>query len=303
MLRPSDLDPKSVRLQAARRARAETERDFVAREVERRMIERLALIRAQPSVILDVGCGRAVAHRALAGVYPGARYLGIELSADALRRGLPIASAARWGAGLLRRWLGRTPDAATPVPDLIAADAHRLPIVSDRVDLVWSNLAWHGFVDPLRVIDEWQRVVRPGGLLMLSALGVDTLRDWLPPGSGLVSFPDMHDIGDALVHAGFAEPVMDAETITLGYRDPRDLIDEMRALLGGNPQVGRFRGLMSRARHTAWLRELESRRDGDGLIPVRLEIIQGHAWCPSPKRLPAGLAPLRFVPKTRPPAS
>jgi len=303
MLRPSDLDPKSVRLQAARRARVATERDFVAREVERRMIERLSLIRAQPSVILDVGCGRAAAHRALAGVYRGARYLGIDLCADALRHGMPVASAARWGAGLLRRWLGREPDAANPVPDLIAADAHRLPIAPDRVDLVWSNLAWHGFVDPLRVIDEWQRVVRPGGLLMLSALGVDTLRDWLPPGSGLVSFPDMHDIGDALVHAGFAEPVMDAETITLGYRDPRDLIDEMRALLGGNPQVGRSRGLMSRARHTAWLRELESRRGVDGLIPVRLEIIQGHAWCPSPKRLPAGLAPLRFVPKTRPPAS
>jgi malonyl-CoA O-methyltransferase len=179
----------------------------------------------------------------------------------------------------------------------VAADTHRLPLPSSCADLVWSNLAWHQFADPLAVLAEWQRIVRPGGLLMFSAFGVDTLRSLPGARPGLNDFPDMHDIGDALVGAGFAEPVMDVDRIVLGYRDPGDLVAELRAALGGNPRAGRQRGLAGRSAGDAALARLEAARDADGLIPVELEIIHGHAWCPSPKRLPAGLAPLRFMPR------
>ncbi len=307
MLKPSDLDPKSLRLQAMRRARSALERDFIAREVEQRMAERLDLIRHVPTTIADIGCGRAAGQPALSARYAQATYLGFDLSAAALRHAQHasapasmLARAGRWlsqAGGALAGRRGAAP-AAGGAPIFVAGDTHRLPLRNSSVDLVWSNLAWHGFVDPLAVVAEWQRVVRPEGLLMFSAFGVDSLRDLLGPQAGLVSFPDMHDIGDALVHAGFAEPVMDAERMNLGYRRAEDLIAELRSALGGNALAGRRRGLLGRAAYRRWLDALESRRGADGLIPVVLEIIQGHAWCPSRKRLPEGLSPVTFTPRT-----
>lgn len=299
---PCVLDPKAVRRQAERRARAPIERDFVAREVERRMVERLDLIRLEPERILDVGCGRGAGSATLAARWPTAVCLALDLAPAALRH-LPRSDAgglgARAGAWLARagaRLRGaRPPSPGRPLP--VAADTHRLPLPAASVDLVWSNLAWHQFFDPAAVLAEWYRVLRPGGLLMFSAFGVDTLREVPGAWPGLVRFPDMHDVGDALVGAGFAEPVMDAERITLGYREPLDLVAELRSALGGNPRADRGRTLSGRRAHEAALARLAAARGGDGLIPVGLEIIQGHAWCPSPKRLPAGLAPVRFVPR------
>jgi malonyl-CoA O-methyltransferase len=298
MLKPSDLDRNALRRQAARRAQAVVERDFIAREIERRMLERLELIRLAPARMLDIGCGRAPGASALQARFPMASYLGIDLSPLALRRAteaLPQpglgARAGRW----LAQTLARRPE-PPPTPLFVSADTHRLPLPGSCADLIWSNLAWHGFADPLAVLAEWYRVIRPNGLLMFSAFGVDSLRDLLGKASGLPIFPDMHDIGDALVHAGFAEPVMDAERITLGYRQPEDLLAEVRVALGGNPLSARRRGLVGRARYREWLAALAARRGPDGLIAVDLELIQGHAWCPPRKRLPEGLAPISFMP-------
>jgi malonyl-CoA O-methyltransferase len=307
MLKPSELDRKALRLQAARRARDESERDFIAREIERRMAERLDLIRLAPDLIADIGCGRAASVDLLAARYPAARYLGIDLAAATLRRaqagrpaGSLLARAGRWLSRAGERVGGLRGGAPAPAPAaFIAADTHHLPLPGASVDLIWSNLAWHGFEDPLAVVAEWYRVVRPDGLLMFSAFGVDSLRALLGPNAGIVTFPDMHDIGDALVNAGFAEPVMDAERITLGYRRPEDLLAELRAALGGNALAARRRGLVGRSRRADWLAALESRRGDDGLIAVEFEIIQGHAWCPPRKRLPDGLAPITFLPRQR----
>jgi malonyl-CoA O-methyltransferase len=85
--------------------------------------------------------------------------------------------------------------------------------------------------------------------------------------------------------------------MNLGYRRAEDLIAELRAALGGNALTGRRRSLLGRAVYRRWIDALESRRSADGLIPVVLEIIQGHAWCPSRKRLPEGLSPVTFTPR------
>jgi malonyl-CoA O-methyltransferase len=312
MLKPSDLDPKALRLQAARRARSAIERDFIAREVEQRMAERLDLIRHKPTVIADIGCGRAAGQPALSARYPQATYLGVDLSQAALRHAQRasapasmLARAGRWlsqaGGALVGRRDGQPSSGGPPL--FVAADTHRLPLRNSSVDLIWSNLAWHGFADPLAVVAEWQRVVRPDGLLMFSAFGVDSMRDLIGPQAGIVSFPDMHDIGDALVHAGFAEPVMDAERMNLGYRRAEDLIAELRTVLGGNPVTARRGALLGRKAYQGWIEALEARRGADGLIPVVLEIIQGHAWCPARKRLPEGLAHITFTARATGPSS
>ena len=165
-----------------------------------------------------------------------------------------------------------------------AADAAGLPVAPSSVDLIWSNLAWHWFVDPKAVLAEWYRAIRPDGLLMFSAFGVDTLRELRAAGARLPAFPDMHDIGDALGAAGFADPVMDSERLTITWSDAEVLIEEIRAL-GGNALRGRGAGLRSRADRLRWAAAVEALRGADGRIALSFELVYGHAWCPPRKRL------------------
>jgi len=154
----------------------------------------------------------------------------------------------------------------------------------------WSD--WPGQLRELR------RAAKPGALLSFSLLGVDSFSQLRPLAPGLMRFPDMHDLGDALVSAGFAEPVLDTERLTVTWREPADLLADLRSL-GGNAMAGRQRGLATPRERRRWLDALESLRGPDGLIGVSFELIYGHAWCPAQKRLPEGLAPLKFLPRQR----
>jgi malonyl-CoA O-methyltransferase len=293
MATTSDLDPKAVRRQFARRAGGLHRADFLLREAERRLLERLEIVRLQPSAILDVGCGLGHSLAALAQRYPQASVRGCDLAwqvAAQARRAL--APQPRGLLARLRKGAGQ------PVASVFAADAHALPLAASSVDLVWSNLAFHWFADPPRAVEEWHRVVRPDGLLTFTALGVDSLVELRAAGARMMSFPDMHDIGDLLVGAGFAEPVMDVERITLTYREAAALLADARAL-GGNALAGRFRGLLGRGHRREWLAALERGRGPDGMLRLSVELIFGHAWCPAKKRLPGGLARVEFMPKRR----
>ena len=287
----SDLDPKAVRRQFARRADRLQEADFLLREAERRLLERLEIVRLDPAAILDVGCGLGRSVAALAQRYPKAAISGCDLSWPiAARAARMLAPESR---GLLAR-LRRGP--AHPIAPVFVADAGALPVRTSSIDLLWSNLVFHWFPDAPAVIEEWHRVIRPEGLLSFTALGVDSLRELRAAGGRFLEFPDMHDIGDMLVGAGFAEPVMDVERIVLTYRDPVAMLADARAL-GGNALAGRFRGLLGRGHRRDWLAALEQGRDSDGLLRLTVELIFGHAWCPAKKRLPDGLSRVEFMPR------
>ena len=306
MPEPSDLDRSAIRRQFDRRADDPAAADFLLREVEGRMLERMELIRLAPTRILDAGCGFGQGLTRLAQRWPDARGVGIDLSAARLARAeaanRPVAGG--WLAGLLRR-LGsgteagaRNPSGAPQaVPDFIAADTHALPLASQCVDLLWSNLVLHWLDDVPAAIAEWHRVLRPGGLLMFSALGVDTLVELRRAGVDVPALPDMHDIGDALVQAGFADPVMDTERLSITWRDARALMADLRAL-GGNPRRGRARGLVSPRRLQAELQTLSERLSLRPEAPVRVtfEVIYGHAWRSTRSRRSDGLAPIEFRP-------
>ena len=107
-------------------------------------------------------------------------------------------------------------------------------------------------------------------------------------------FPDMHDLGDALVAQGFAEPVVDTERLKVTWREPATCLAEIRQW-GGNPLADRFRGLLTPRHRREWHQAIESLRGPDGLIAVSVELIYGHAWCPPERRLPEGIAPIRIV--------
>jgi malonyl-CoA O-methyltransferase len=151
----------------------------------------------------------------------------------------------------------------------------------------------HWLDDPRLAFVELRRVLATGGLLHFAMLGPDTLKELRVLGAPLRPFIDMHDIGDMLLGAGFADPVMEMEMLTLTYASPRDFLADQRylgvrrALLGSLPWR-RWRQLF-----TAWPRQ-------EGRLPARFEVIYGHAWCAAttaPDTLPDGRTVVRFSPR------
>ncbi len=297
-------DPREVDVRAVRRAfsRAAATYDSAAalqREVAARMAQRLDYVKIAPAVVLDGGCGTGEATAELAARYPAARIAALDL---ALPMVVAARERARAGRSLLRRLLpaGR---AGGAVPWCVCGDLNALPLRGVAFDLVWSNLALQWINDVPRVFAEWRRVLKVGGLLTFTTLGPDTLREVrqaflrVDGHTHTNRFVDMHDLGDMLVGAGFADPVMDMETITMTYPDPPALLHELKHLGATNATRGRPHGLMGRARWQRMLGALERLRR-DGAIPATFEVVYGHAWKGEPRRTAEGHPIVKF---TRPP--
>jgi len=258
------------------------------------MLARLEPVRLQPQRVLDAGCGVGAALPGLARRFPGAELVGIDWAGSALDRARHRLAPPR--IAWLARWLSR---AARDDPQaralLYQADPRALPLAGNSVDLIWSRLMLHWHSPPAPLLAEWYRVIRPGGVLAFSCLGVDTLTEVRELGAAIMPFPDMHDVGDALVAAGFAEPVLDTERLTVTWRDPEACVADLRTL-GGNALPERRRGLATPRSRSRWLEAVSrSLRREDGLISISFELIYGQAWCPAVKRLPDGLSPVRIV--------
>ncbi len=296
MTRPADIDPKAVRLQFGRRAGRLADGDFLLREVEHRMLERLDVVRLVPARVVDVGCGIGRGVAQLRQRFPSAMIVGIDAALPLVMRADADhgAGAQRSVGARLRRWFGPAGAGSAMAASFVAADAARLPLPDASVDLVWSNLAWHWFDDAIGAAEEFFRVLRPDGLLMFSSFGVDTLRELRRIGAALPEFPDMHDVGDLLGKVGFAAPVMDTERLTVTWSDPDALLRDLRAL-GGNALRTRRPGLTARAQRLKWSSSIESLRGADGLIALSVEVVHAHAWCPQRKPRRDGLAPVEFV--------
>lgn len=271
--------------------------DLLAREIARRMDERLDYIRVSPRRVLDLGCGTGADLARLAERFPDATVLAADFAPAMLARAGARLRPARSG-GLLRRLLSAAP---TPLPHF-AAQADALPLARASLGLVWSNLMLPALDDPLPTFREIHRTLEVDGLLMFSSLGPDTLRELraaLPDrrGDRVHRFIDMHDIGDALVQAGFADPVMDMEIVTLTYPDLDTLLQDLRHSGGANAASGRPRGLSGR-REWAEARAAYERLRRDDRLPATFEIIQGHAWKAAPKTTEDGRSIVRFQPRT-----
>lgn len=287
------IDPRHVARQFARRGDL-ADAAFLYEEVGQRMLERLAYIRLQPAAMLDAGCGTGAARAGLAERFPGAAYIGLDHCAPLLeiaRQRHAAPTGARLG-----QWLARLRGKDADAPgraEFQAGDLAATGLAPGAVDLVWSNLALHWHPAPHDVLAEWWRVLRPDGLAMFSCLGPATLRELREAlaEAGLATttlpFVDMHDFGDLLVESGFADPVMDQESLTLTYTTPERLLADVRAL-GGNPTLGRRAGLAGRGFRERLLRALDARRDGDGTIRLTIEVAYGHAWRAASRRLASG---------------
>jgi malonyl-CoA O-methyltransferase len=171
---------------------------------------------------------------------------------------------------------------------LLCADATRLPLADASVDVVFSNLLvpW---CDPDALFGELRRVLAPRGLLTLTGLGPDTLKElrsaWASvDGHARVGeFIDMHDVGDALVRAGFAAPVLDVERYTLSYADVRSLAADLKATGARNGAAARLKGCTSPRKFAAMQRAYEAHRR-EGRLPATCEVVFAQAWAPLESR-------------------
>jgi len=291
--RPDAPDPRAVRRHFARAAASYDGAAVLQREVGARMAERLDVVRIAPAAILDAGCGTGDAQAELAARYPDARRIALDLA-------LPMLEVARSKARqrrstLARLFAGFSGGSGITDPRFVCGDIVALPFAPGAFDLVWSNLTLQWVSDLPKALAELSRVLSVGGLVTFTTFGPDTLKELRAAFAGVDRHPrvgrfiDMHDIGDMLVHAGFADPVMHMELLTLTYGDAPAMIRDLKAIGATNAAMARPRALMGRRRWERALAALETMRR-DGRIAATFEVIYGHAWKAAPQRTGEGHA-------------
>lgn len=203
------------------------------------ILERLALTTIQPSVILDLGCGAGELSGELKKQYPEANIIAVDDNETML-------SFARSKQQNI---------------EFLSGKAEVIPLPNQSVDVIVLHFLLPWIADFKTVIKECQRVLRPNGLLMLSALGPDTLKELSDPENIIPYFYDMHDLGDALMHEGFSDPVMEVNHFTLTYRDLPRLFDELIAT-----------GMLINPENMTVIQQ------PDASYEITHEVIIGHAW-------------------------
>ena len=237
------------------------DQDFFCQEVRGRLFERLELIDLQPTHILDLGAGTCVGATTIKHAYPEAMVVAVD-----------------WSESMLR----------TGDTERVCADAHQLPLADASVDIVVSNMMLPGCASPEQIFHEARRVLRHPGLFLFSTLGPDTLKElrkaWerVDKAPHVHRFADMHNIGDTLVQAGFRDPVMDVQHVTVTYEQPKQLVADLRSVAGTNLLTSRRRGLTTPRLWNRMLGELEKIRNQEGRFPVSIEVVTGQAWTGKP---------------------
>ena len=260
-----DLDKARVRRLASKAAAEYDRAAWLPRQVASVLMEHLLPVRVQPATILDAGAGTGICARLLAARYPSARVISVDCATPMLR----LARARG------PRWFSRHSYAC--------GDAESLPVADASIDLAVSSLMLPSCPSPDAALAEFHRVLKPGGLLMFTSLGPDTLGElrhaWTAVDREVHvhAFIDMHDLGDALLRAGLSDVVMDTERFTGRYQDLRALTTELKQLGVNNAAQGRPKGLSTSARLAAVTAEYEKTRR-ESTLPASFEVVFGHGW-------------------------
>lgn len=270
------LDKQQVRRAFSRAAEAYDASAVLQREVCRRMLQQLDFIRLKPAHLLDVGSGTGWGTQQLASRYPQAKLTSLDIALGMLQHAKRATRSWKTLFSPARQnWL--------------CADVEQLPLATRSIDMVWSNLALQWCNDLPATFAELNRILSVEGLLIFSSFGVDTLHELrhafkdVDGYNHLNRFADLHDIGDMLVAAGFADPVMEMERIILTYNDVRAVMHDLKNIGAHNATLGRAKGMMGKK---AWQRVSENyeKLRVQGKLPATFEIIYGHAWKPAPKK-------------------
>jgi malonyl-CoA O-methyltransferase len=260
------ISKRKIRRAFDRAADSYDEAAVLQKEVCSRLLEKLEYIKLSPQLILDAGVGTGEAIAPLMKRYKKSGLVALDLSERMLAK-------APAHVGLLRK------------PELVCADIEHLPFCEDSFELLFSSLTLQWCNDMQATMEDILRVLKPGGLLMFSTFGPDTLKElracWsqIDDAVHVNEFTDMHDVGDGLLQAGFADPVMEAETITVNYQSIDKLLADLRAIGANATAKGGRAGLTAPSVLTKLRQAYEVYRV-DKLLPASYEVVYGHAWKP-----------------------
>lgn len=289
------IDKARVRAAFDRAANTYDAAAVLQKLVREEMFSRLDLIKAAPKKILDLGCGTGHGSVSLQKRFKTAQVFSLDLAFAMLERTYQEQP-------LLKKAFGSK--------KLICGDIENLPVASDQMDIVWSNLAIQWCNDLDKSFAEIKRALKPNSLFIFSTFGPDTLKELRAASNSgqenkqtsISRFIDMHDIGDALTRNGFNAPVLDVERYTLTYDDVRSVMVDLKSIGANNATQGRGRGLAGKGFLKALAEQYEQFRMEDGKLPATFEVIYGHAWTPEVNAhdgqdLGDGVSPINFRPR------
>jgi len=272
------LDKRLLRYAFERASGSYDQAAVLQREISNRMLSRLEYIKYQPDAILDAGSGTGYGSQQLLKRYPSKPVIAMDIAQSMLLQARPNLN---WWQRLL---------SMPQHSHYVCADVEQIPLKSESVGLIWSNLALQWCNDLEHTFAEMHRILRPDGLLMFSTFGPDTLKELRESFAQVDAFDhvnhftDMHDVGDLLVHNGFSVPVMDMEYITMTYPDVVSIMRDLKAIGAHSVMRGRRPpGLMGKKTWNQVLASYERFRV-DGKLPVTFEVVYGHAWKPLSRR-------------------
>ncbi|MDA3869467.1 MAG: malonyl-ACP O-methyltransferase BioC [Gammaproteobacteria bacterium] len=258
------FDPQRIRNAFDKAAESYDQAAVLQKEVCKRLLEKLEVVRLSPQWILDAGSGTGEAVKPLQKKYKKAEVVVLDLSEHMLEK------AAGQGA-LFRK------------PHQVCANIESLPFADNSFDLLFSSLAMQWCNDLGATLVEFKRVLKPGALLQFATFGPDTLKElrtsWQQVDGAVHvnNFIDMHDIGDGLLQAGFAEPVMESEIITVNYQEVDTLMQDLRDIGANVTASGHRQGLLTRNMLKQLREAYEVYRQQD-VLPASYEVVYGHAW-------------------------
>ena len=294
-LPPKDIyhiDKARVRLSFDRAANSYDAAAILQKTVREEMLSRLNLVKITPRNILDMGCGTGHASLALAKHFKKSQVVSLDIAMGMLKKAQSLSPLQK-----AKQLFGISQQ------QYLCADIEHLPVADNSIGLVWSNLAVQWCNDLDLVFTEAQRVLQPEGLLMFSTFGPDTLKELRAASYvngeqvSVSRFIDMHDIGDALVRAGFSAPVLDVQHYTLTYDNVKSVMRDLKAIGAHNAADGRVRGLKGKG----FLKNLTANYEQfrlDNKLPATFEVVYGHAWKSAPRlKAQDGLSPITFRPR------
>ncbi|ARO54238.1 SAM-dependent methyltransferase [Methylorubrum zatmanii] len=213
--------------------------------------------------------------------------LGLDLGTP-----LPLVSERLLQTGRVERMIRLAP--VSEPGGSVVGDPEVLPFGGHAgFDLAVSALALQHVNDLPGALLQVRRALKPDGLFLAGLLGGATLTElrqaFLQAESEteggasprVAPFAELRDLGGLLQRAGFALPVVDADTITVRYGDPFSLMRDLRAMGLTNALHDRRRAPLRRAtlmRAAAIYAERFS--DPDGRLRATFEILWLSGWAP-----------------------